>query len=110
MGRNMSYMDGPGSRNAQNVIGDMHGLNLKSLKVHYSLVPLFVVCGFSMVVVVAYLGKLATKKETGLKLPNQWNTTVKVQVQDSSDYGHMSLQRMAHLFNARHPFIRIKPH
>ena len=31
---------------------------------HYSLVPLFVVCGFSMVVVVAYLGKLATNKDT----------------------------------------------
>merc|ERR1712018_583121 len=59
-----TYMEGPGGRFANNNWRTMQGVTAKSLKSHYSLIPLWVVMGFATAVVVAYLGKLATNKDT----------------------------------------------
>jgi len=54
-----TYMDGPGSRNENNALGNVQGLTRASLKHHRSLVPLFVIVGGALVIVAAYIGRLA---------------------------------------------------
>merc|ERR1712110_411119 len=59
-----TYMEGPGGRLANNNWRTMQGVTAASLKSHYSLIPLWVVMGVATAIVVGYLGKLATNKDT----------------------------------------------
>ena len=52
-----NYMYGKGSRSEQN--GMPFSLTMRGLKIHYDLVPLFVVVGGSLVAVCIYIGRLA---------------------------------------------------
>jgi len=52
-----NYMYGKGSRSEQNSLP--FSLTAKGLKIHYDLIPLFVVVGGAMVAVCIYIGRLA---------------------------------------------------
>ena len=65
-------MTGPGSRAEQNKAPS--GMSIASVKKHYSLIPLFVIMGWAMAVVVAYLGRLAFHRDTNwFKRQEPWN-------------------------------------
>merc|ERR1712110_512348 len=65
-------MTGPGSRETQNLAPT--GLKWKEIKVHYSLIPLWGVMGVATVVVIAYLGRLATNRDVNwFKREEPWN-------------------------------------
>ena len=52
-----NYMHGKGSRMENNSLP--FSLTMKGLKIHYDLIPLFVVVGGAMVAVCIYIGRLA---------------------------------------------------
>merc|ERR1711862_916229 len=54
----LRYMDGPGGRNSQN--GKILGMDLKSIKHHTALVPLFAIMGLGMTWVTYYCFRLAS--------------------------------------------------
>merc|ERR1712113_1382333 len=54
----LRYMDGPGGRNSQN--GKIQGMDLKSIKHHTALIPLFTIMGLGMTWVTYYCFRLAS--------------------------------------------------
>lgn len=55
------YITGKGGRKANNGHGSMQGLTMKSLKHHTALQPLFAIIGAGMIMVGAYIFRLASK-------------------------------------------------
>nr|ALS05198.1 NADH dehydrogenase [Tortanus dextrilobatus] len=55
------YITGKGGRKANNGVGSMQGLTIKSLKHHVALQPLFAIIGAGMIFVGSYVFRLATK-------------------------------------------------
>eukprot|EP00093_Oithona_nana_P002990 02990.XXX_101774_101356_1 [CDS] Oithona nana genome sequencing. len=54
----LRYMDGPGGRRSQN--GKIQGMDLKSVKHHTALIPLFAIMGLGMTWVAYYCFRLAS--------------------------------------------------
>ena len=57
----MGYITGPGGRKANNALWKMQGMNVKSLKHHVALQPLFVIIGAGLIFVGSYVIRLASK-------------------------------------------------
>ena len=58
----LNYMNGPGSRSTQNkMFGRMPGMTLRSLKVHYDLIPIVVIIVFAIIYPTLYAARLALK-------------------------------------------------
>jgi len=55
------YLDGFGGRRANNGVGSMQGITIKSLAHHKALQPLFFIMGAGMTFVALYIGRLASK-------------------------------------------------